>query len=119
MGYFWAPAMYLKVHFPTTMSFLYKTIPFSWLLRKIDGVGDIILNDVNEIDIDCMNIHTLDIGLVFLGFLGLSYVLSIVIPLCIRYVQYGLQIVTMFFLSAANMSISVELSTISSLKKEY
>lgn len=117
MGYFWAPTMYLRVHFPETMRFLYKTIPFSWILRKIDGVGDILLNEVGEIDLDCMNIHTLDIGLVFVVFLGSTYILSIIIPLAIRYIQYGIQIVTMFFLSAANMSVSIELSTISGVKK--
>ena len=117
MGYTWAPAMYLKVHFPDTMDFLYKTIPFSWLLRKLDGVGEIILNDVGQIELDCMSVHTLDIGIVFVVFIGSTYVLSMFISLTIRYVQYGIQIMTMFFLAAANMSISIELSTLTVLKE--
>ena len=113
MGYTWAPVMYLKVHFPDTMDFLYRTIPFSWMLRKLDGVGEIILNDITQIELDCMSVHTLDIGVVFVVFIGSAYLLSMFISLTIRYVQYGIQIMTMFFLAAANMSISIELSTIS------
>lgn len=116
MGYTWAPTMYLKVHFPDTMDFLYKTIPFSWLLRKLDGVGEIILNDVTQIELDCMSVHTLDIGVAVVVFVGSTYLLSMIVSLVIRYVQYGIQIITMFFLAAANMSISIELSTISGMR---
>lgn len=116
MGYLWAPTMYLKYYFPESMDFLYRTIPFSWMLRKIDGVGEVILNDVNQIEVDCMNIHSLDIGVFFVVFLGATYILSIIVSITIRYVQYGIQILTMFFLAAANMSISIELSTISGIK---
>ena len=100
------------------MQFLFNTIPFSWLLRKVDGVSDIVLNDVQQIDVDCMNVRFLDIETSLALFVGSTYILSIIVSLGIRYIQYGIQIITMFFLSAANMSISIELTTISHVKTD-
>ena len=96
MGYLWAPTVYLKINFPDTMKFLFNTIPFSWLLRKIDGVSDIVLNEVQQIDVDCMNVRFLDIGTSLALFVGSTYILSIIVSLGIRYIQYGIQIITMF-----------------------
>lgn len=123
LSYFWTPLFWFRVNYPDTFLWIYRTIPFSWFLRRYDPVvklaTDIIEGtEPTPIEMDCLGLHYPDFILLGLVTFTSCYILSAVVPIMIRAIQHYLKIFVLFLLTVFNMSVSIELQTIGGLDNE-
>ncbi|MAT63249.1 MAG: hypothetical protein CL881_05570 [Dehalococcoidia bacterium] len=123
LTYFWTPLFWFRVNHPDVFLWIYRTIPFSWFLRRYDPVvklaTDIIEGtEPTPIELDCLGLHYPDFVLLGLVAFTCSYILSAVVPIMIRSIQHYTKIFVLFILTVFNMSVSIELQTIGGLDNE-
>ena len=120
MGIFWSVTTYLRKHYPGSLVFLYKTIPFSWIVRSFPTlvtnveyiIGD---KDLTQVEVDCLGLSYVDILLViFIGWLGVQAA-AIAVPIAIRSVQHMVTFLIMYTTIGYSMIVSLEQQTVSDL----
>lgn len=123
LTYFWTPLFWFRVNHPDIFLWIYRTIPFSWFLRRYEPVVK-LATDIIEgteptlIELDCLGLHYPDFILLGLIAFTSSYILSAVVPIAIRALQHYMKIFALFLLTIFNMSVSIELQTIGGLDNE-
>lgn len=124
MGILWAPAFWVRKNYPSMLVTLYKTIPFAWFIRNytplvtmtqyiIEGI------EIEQIELDCLILSYIDIGMVFLGTWFIVKFLSIIVPVMIRGFQHALNIFTIMVTIIYSMALSLEIQTTSGINTEY
>jgi hypothetical protein len=124
MGILWAPAFWIRKNYPSALVTLYKTIPFAWFIRNytplvtmtqyiIEGI------EIEQIELDCLNLSYIDIGMVILATWFIVKFLSIIVPIMIRGFQHMLNIFTIAVTIIYSMALSLELQTTSGINTEY
>ena len=117
LGLAWAPIFWLRVYLPDVLVFMYQTVPFSWILRPFDSIkaitkGAIETIAVTQIEMDCLNISYIDIGLSFVFIWLATQVLSIGAPLIVRAFQHVINLSIIFVSMIYSMAVSLEIQTV-------
>lgn len=122
MGILWAVVTWFRKHYPGSLVFLYKTIPFSWVSRQFPSFVttiDYIIGDkeLTQVELDCLNLSYVDIILVvFIGWLGIQ-VLTLTVPLLIRTIQHAIDFLILYTTVAYTMVVSLEQQTVIDLEE--
>lgn len=124
LSIFWAPLFWVRVYYPDTLLFFYKTIPFSWLLRRYDVIQRIfqeIVEDVQvtQLQMDCLRLHTGDFILIGMVIYVALTVLTLVVPAAVRSIQHALKMVILLTNILYSMSVAIELNTVSGVTNTY
>ena len=78
--------------------YLYKTAPFSWVLRNFDGIKDIAVRLQDNVPItlaeeDCLGLRYTDLVVVLVGLYLASFFLSILLPIIAKVFGHGIKMV--------------------------
>lgn len=124
LSIFWAPLFWLRINYPDTLLFFYKTIPFSWILRRYDVIQKIfqeIVEDVKvtQLQLDCLRLHTGDFILIGMVIYVSLTALTLVVPAAVRSIQHAMKLVILLTNILYSMSVSIELNTVSGITNTY
>lgn len=124
MGYLWSPVFWVRKEFPDLFLFLYKTPPFSWILRNFEGIKDIAIRLQEDIpitlaEIDCLGLRYTDIVLIGVVVYVLSFFLSIVLPIGTRLTVHFFKMTIILLNTLFAFSVATEVSTVVGMKTNY
>lgn len=124
MGYLWSPVFWVRKEFPDFFLFLYKTPPFSWILRNFEGIKDIAVRLQEDIpitlaEIDCLGLRYTDLVLIGVVVYVLSFFLSIILPIGTRLTVHFFKMSIIFFNTLFAFSVATEVSTVVGISNNY
>jgi len=124
MGYFWSPTFWFRKEFPDTFLWLYKTVPFNWVLKNFEGVKDIALRLQEDIpitlsEIDCLGLRYSDIVMVGIVVYITSFALGIIIPIGFKLLVHFVKMSVLFFNTLFAFGVATEVSTVVGIKNTY
>ena len=124
MGYFWSPTFWFRKEFPDTFLWLYKTVPFNWVLKNFEGVKDIALRLQEDIpitlsEIDCLGLRYTDIVMVGIVVYITSFALGIIIPIGFKLLVHFVKMSVLFFNTLFAFGVATEVSTVVGIKNTY
>ena len=117
MGYFWSPIFWFRKEFPTEFLWLYRTPPFSWMLRNFESIRDIAKRLIEEVpitlsEIDCLGLRYTD--LVFIGIFVyvVSFALSIILPVGFKLMVHLIKMTIMLLSTIFAIGVATEVNTV-------
>lgn len=122
MGILWAVVTWFRKNYPDSLLTVYRTVPFSWLVRQSESftaIIEYIIGDkpLTQVELDCLNLSYVDIVLcIFIGWLGIQ-VLTLTVPLLIRTIQRAVDFLIIYTTIAYTMVVSLEQHTVQDLKE--
>ena len=124
LGYLWSGIFWFRKEFPVWFLWLFKTPPFSWILKNFDGVKDIAIRlqdgvPITLAEIDCLGLRYTDLVLAGIFLYIVSFGLSILIPIMIKMMIHGLKMTIIFFNTLYAFGVATEVSTVVGIKKTY
>lgn len=124
MGYLWSPVFWVRKEFPDSFMYLYKTAPFSWVLRNFDGIKDIAVRLQDNVPItlaedDCLGLRYTDLVVVLVGLYLASFFLSIVLPIIAKVLGHGIKMVIILLNTIFAFGVATEVSTVTGISNTY
>jgi hypothetical protein len=117
MGYFWSPVFWFRKEFPTEFLWLYRTAPFSWVVKNFESVKDIANRLIEEVpitlsEIDCLGLRYSD--LVFIGIFVyvVSFALSIILPIGFKLMVHLIKMTIMLLSTIFAIGVATEVNTV-------
>lgn len=116
MGILWSTFFLIRKNYPGLLLFVYKTIPFAWIVRSYQPLVEmtqLIMEgvEIEQIEIDCLNISYIDIALMAIVLYIILRILSVVAPAMVRVAQHTTNIVTIYITIIYSMALSLEIQT--------
>ena len=116
MGILWSTFFWIRKNYPGLLLFVYKTIPFAWIVRSYQPLVEmtqLIMEgiEIEQIEIDCLNISYIDTALMAIVLYIILRILSIVAPAMVRVAQHTTNIVTIYITIIYSMALSLEIQT--------
>ncbi len=122
LGILWSGAFWLRLHYPAAYLYFYKSIPFSWAVRKspalvalaqdiIEGVG------VTQAERDCLNLSYVDTLYIATAAWLAVKLLSPWVAITVRCIQHFVNFVIIYATIAYSMVVSLELQAVSGVKE--
>lgn len=124
MGYLWSPTFWFRKEFPDTFLWLYKTAPFSWIMRNFEGVKDIAVRLQEDIpitlsEIDCLGLRYTDIVVAGVVVYLVSFALAIIIPIGFKLSVHFFKMAVLFFNTLFAFGVATEVSTVVGITNTY
>ena len=116
MGITWSIFFFFRKNYPSVLLFLYKTIPFAWMVRSYEPLVEMTQMvmegiEIEQVEIDCLNISYMDMVLVGIVLYLVLTFMSIVAPSIVRITQHVTNIVTIYITIIYSMALSLEIQT--------
>ena len=116
MGITWSIFFFFRKNYPSVLLFLYKTIPFAWMVRSYEPLVEMtqmIMEgvEIEQVEIDCLNISYMDMVLVGIVLYLVLTFMSIVAPSIVRITQHVTNIATIYVTIIYSMALSLEIQT--------
>lgn len=122
LGILWSGAFWMRLHYPAVYLYFYKSIPFSWAVRKspalvalaqdiIEGVG------VTHAERDCLNLSYVDTLYIATAAWLAVKLLSPWVSITVRVIQHFVNFVIIYATIAYSMVVSLELQAVSGIKE--
>ena len=123
LGYFWSVIFWFRTEFPQAFLWMFKTPPFSYLMKSFEGVKDIAyrLEDgvpVSQEETDCLSLRYSDVIVIGIGFYVISFALSTVVPIVVKTVVHGFKVSVIFLNTLFVFGVVTDLSTTELLKED-
>jgi hypothetical protein len=124
MGYLWSTTFWFRKEFPDTFIWLYKTAPFSWILRNFDGVKDIAVRlqenvPITLAEIDCLGLRYSDLVMAGIVVYVVSFALGIIIPIGFKLSVHFFKMTILFFNVLFAFGVATEVSTVVGITNTY
>ncbi len=124
MGYLWSPIFWVRKEFPDNFMYLYKTAPFSWVLRNFDGIKDIAVRLQDNVPItlaeeDCLGLRYTDLVVVLVGLYLASFFLSILLPIIAKVFGHGIKMVIILLNTIFAFGVATEVATVTGISNTY
>lgn len=116
MGIAWSTLFFFRKNYPSILLFLYKTIPFAWMVRSYEPLVEMtqmIMEgiEIEQVELDCLNISYMDMVMIGIVLYFVLTLMSIVAPTIVRIMQHVTNIVTIYITIIYSMALSLEIQT--------
>lgn len=123
LGYFWSIIFWFRKEFPVVFLWMFKTPPFSYLMKSFEGVKDIAyrLDDnvpIRQEEHDCLSLRYSDVIVIGIGFYVVSFALSALVPVIVKTFVHGIKISVIFLNTLFVFGVVTDLSTTELLKED-
>ena len=123
MGMLWAPAFFIRKNFPSLLVFIYKTIPFAWVVRNyeplvymtqsiIEGV------EIEQVELDCLTTSYSDIVFLVTVIWFITKFMGVIAPVLIKSAQHASNLMVIYITMIYSMVLSLEIQTTAGIKKD-
>ena len=123
MGMLWAPAFFIRKNFPWLLVFLYKTIPFAWIVRTYDPIVSMTQSiiegvEIEQVELDCLNISYADIVFMGIAVWFATKVMGLIAPAVIKTVQHATNLTFIYITMIYSMALSLEIQTTNGIESK-
>lgn len=124
MGYLWSPIFSFRKEYPDAFLWLFKTPPFSLLMKNYESIKDIAIRlqegtPITMQEVDCLGLRYSDMILIGIVVYVVSFALSILIPIVVKTLVHFLKISVLLFNTVFAFGVATEVQTVAGVKNSY